>query len=53
MGCIECFADMPHVRSSKRFCGEACKQRFHRRRQQLRSHGLSDTPVCHCGRFQD
>jgi DNA methylase len=53
MRCVVCFTDMPHVRASKKFCGAACRQAFHRQHQQLRAQGLSDTPVCHCGRFQD
>jgi 16S rRNA G966 N2-methylase RsmD len=53
MVCVQCFQDRPHVRASKRFCGAACKQAFHRARQSLRSRGLLDTPVCHWGRFQD
>ena len=30
----------------------AGQQKFYRQRQSLRSEGLSDTPVCHLGRFQ-
>jgi hypothetical protein len=52
MVCVRCFHEMPHVRSSKRFCGDACKQKFHRQQQWLRSQGLLDTPVCHLGPFQ-
>ena len=53
MVCVQCLQEQPHVRASKRFCGPACKQAFHRARQSLRSRGLLDTPVCHWGRFQD
>ena len=53
MVCVVCFSAMPHTRASKRFCGDACRQKFYRQRQTLRVQGLSDTPVCHLGRFQD
>jgi hypothetical protein len=53
MVCVVCLREGAHVRSSKHFCSEACKQKFHRQRRLLRSAGLSDTPVCHWGRFQD
>jgi hypothetical protein len=53
MVCVQCFAEVAHVRTSKRFCGDACKQAFHRGRQALRSRGVVDTPVCHWGCFQD
>ena len=39
MVCIACFADLPHVRSSKRFCGDTCRQAFHRRQARLRVPG--------------
>jgi hypothetical protein len=53
MVCVQCLQEQPHVRASKRFCGDACKQAFHRGRQSLRARGIVDTPVCHWGRFQD
>ena len=53
MVCVVCFSAMPHTRASKRFCSDACRQKFYRQRQTLRVQGLSDTPVCHLGRFQD
>ena len=53
MVCVYCLQPMDHVRSSMRFCHAACKMAFHRSQHDLRSRGLSDTPTCHLGRFQD
>lgn len=53
MRCVWCLKEGEHVRSSKRYCNDACKQAFHRSQRLLRTQGLTDTPVCHLGAFQD
>lgn len=53
MICLECLTDVPHVRSSKRFCGDVCKHKYHRRRHRLLARGLAGLPAWHHGRFEN
>ena len=53
MVCIWCMKPVVALRSSKRFCGDACRQAYWRSRQQLRAWGIPEQPVCHLGRFED
>ena len=54
MVCVVCFSAMPHTRASKRFCSDACRTEVLSSAPDApAAGGLSDTPVCHLGRFQD